>query len=209
MRRVVILAAFIFVSLVYMMPIVITAPTFTQVSSGIEYQEQAQLAQEPQVVLTEHGSKTYLGGNQWRYRSSIGERNTWDGEEYVPYIWNPDLRSVEYAGLTMEFYDWYIVLRNSTHTLIDDARWQLYYQNKQGQWRMLDLYSHSWLPAIINEENMTFGQSYTDGSNSMNITYLFRNCDEVKISAELLLEDDMTIQLRWQTTGILEAPEFV
>ena len=166
-------------------------------------------ASEGNMVWNEHGSTIDWGNGSFTYTTSIGESNIWNGSAYVPYIWNDASKVVSYAGATMEFYDWYIVLKNATHTLVDDGRWQVEYKDKQDNWRFLDLWSHSWLPTIQNESNMTFGQSYTDGSSKMNVTYTFRNNDEVKIAIDFVPQNAGTYRFVWQTTGIMSTPTFI
>jgi hypothetical protein len=56
---------------------------------------------------------------------------------------------------------------------------------------------------------MTFGQHYTDGSTVMNVTYVFKNADSVKINVTLVPEVEHRYRLRWQLTGMQNSPTFI
>ena len=156
------------------------------------------------------GTTEYLGEGVYRYTTRVGEQNTWNGSEYIPYLWNAIENEVTYAGHTLEFYDWYTVLKNDTVTVIDDIRWvcQYWYQ-PQTEWRTLDLYDHYYLEPILNENNMSYGYRMTDGSSTMNVTYTFRNCDEVKIRIDFYAVTTYRYRFAWQLTGMSQAPYFL
>jgi hypothetical protein len=160
-------------------------------------------------TLVETGSILNNGDGTYTFTGRIGETNIWNGESYVPYIWNEAIREVAYAGYTMTFYDWYTVLANETHTLVDDARWVIEYENTQGQWREVDLWDHYFLTPVLNEYDMTFGQRYTDGSSEMMVYYTFRNCDEVKIRVDFTASMNATYRVIWKNTGLMTNPEFI
>ncbi|MFQ5884860.1 MAG: hypothetical protein ACE5IO_07145, partial [Thermoplasmata archaeon] len=61
---------------------------------------------------TKHGKMVDNGDGTKTYTTSLGQLNTWTGSEFVPYIWDDTNRIVYYANITMEFYDWYVVLKN-------------------------------------------------------------------------------------------------
>ena len=161
----------------------------------------------------EHGTTINNHNGSYTYSARLGETNIWNGTAYTPYIWNESLREVYYfQNHTIEFYDWFIRITNSTHTLVDDARWQVNYWSETGggRWSFLDLYSHSWLEPIFNEENMTFGQHYEDGTgNWLNMKYTIANWDILKITAELHVVEANQYQLVWQLTGIQGEPTIV
>jgi len=159
----------------------------------------------------EHGTTTNHYYGNFTYSARLGETNIWNGTGYTPYIWNEVAREIRYfENHTIEFYDWYVRVTNDTHTLVDDARWQVYYwAEQQEKWNFLDLYSHSWLEPVFNEENMTFGQHYEDGTgNWLNMKYTISNWDIMKITAELHVTTTRQYRLVWQLTGLQGEPEF-
>ena len=163
------------------------------------------------VRYEEHGTTVNNHNGSYTYSARIGETNIWNGTAYTPYIWNESLREIYYfQNHTVEFYDWFIRVTNATHTLVDDARWQVHYWSELGggRWNFLDLYSHSWLEPVFNEESMTFGQHYEDGTgNWLDIEYMISNWDIMKVTAKLHVVETNQYQLTWQLTGIQGEPE--
>ena len=87
--------------LVFSMPVVNISSSIEQITQQPE--ELFSMAEEPEtgaVEFTEHGSKTYLGANKWRYRSSVGETNTWNGSHYLRYDYDLENKQVSIGRLT-------------------------------------------------------------------------------------------------------------
>ena len=93
---------------------------------------------------SENGYHEYLGEEKYRYSTQLGMSNIYDGNQFVPFLWFPENQTIRYQSFSIQFFDWYTIYMNSTHTLIDDMRWQIEYWTGQagGRWNFLDLYNH-------------------------------------------------------------------
>jgi len=153
-----------------------------------------------ETVLLERGHKTFLGGDSWSYSTTLGEYNTFDGLEYVRYLYDDLTHNATFAGHSLVLYDWYATFSNSTQILIDDMRWIVQY-DKSGKWTELDLWDHSFLPAIQGS-NLQFGQRFTDGGSILDVWYIIRNNDNIKILLNFTAEIQRLYRFQWQLTGV-------
>jgi len=174
--------------------------------------EQNILSDEPQIGdlnRTQFGTTKYLGGGMYSYSTELGMKNTLSGDEWVSYVYDNVSNAVTFAGHTLTLTDWYAVFENATHVLIEDMRWTVEYWQTQagGRWGELDLWDHSFLPAIQGDKYLIFGQHYTDGSSFLNVTYKITNNDEVKVALDFIPSEAHEYRVVWDSTGILTDPD--
>ena len=156
-----------------------------------------------QKTLLEHGTTTSLGNGLYSYSTVIGERNTFNGSEYVRYLYDDVNHNATFAGHSLTLYDWYAVFANQTQILIDDMRFIVQYWQTQGggRWGELDLFDHSFLPAVQGT-NLRFGQRYTDGGSILDVWYIVTNNDNIKILLNFTAELTRLYRFQWQITGV-------
>ena len=156
-----------------------------------------------QKTLLEHGTTTSLGNGLYSYSTVIGERNTFNGSEYVRYLYDDVNHNATFAGHSLTLYDWYAVFANQTQILIDDMRFIVQYWQTQGggRWGELDLFDHSFLPAMQGT-NLRFGQRYTDGGSILDVWYIVTNNDNIKILLNFTAELTRLYRFQWQITGV-------
>ena len=144
-----------------------------------------------------------LGGNRYRFHSTLGMQNIRNGSEYYPYLWFENNKTVKYQEFSLQFFDWYVVYRNNSQVLMDDMRFQIEYWSTQagGRWNFLDLYNRFWYDPIINEESIILIQGYNDVLNSMNISYKCSNMG-VKVDIDYISGEERILRFIWQLTGI-------
>jgi hypothetical protein len=145
----------------------------------------------------------YLGANRYHFSTKIGMENIYDGEKFVPFIWFENNKTVKYQDFSLQFFDWYTVYSNTTHTLIDDLRWQVEYWTTQagGRWNSLDLYNHQFFPVEYVGSNIKITQSYNDTLNVMNISYICGNLG-VKVEINYYSGEERVIRFAWALSGI-------
>lgn len=160
-------------------------------------------------IILEHGTKTYLGSNIWSYSTFLGESNTWNGSHYASYLYDELTHSVNFADHRLSLYDWYAVFENMTDILIDDMRFIVQYWQTQagGRWAELDLYAHSFLTAIEENNMLRFGQRFTDYGSTLDIWYIITNNDNIKILLNFTAEIERLYRFQWQLTGIDGQPQ--
>ena len=195
-RRCFFLIVFIFLYIVptnlspYDMPL--TIPTEQNLLSDFEVGE---------TVLLERGHKTFLGGSTWSYSTTLGEYNTFDGLEYVKYLYDDLTHNATFAGHSLVLYDWYATFSNSTQVLVNDMRWEIQHV-VNSKWRVLDLYEHSFLEAVESSNSLRFGQRFTDYGSTLDVWYIIRNNDNIKILLNFTAENTETYRFVWQFTGV-------
>jgi len=78
-----------------------------------------------------------------------------------------------------------------------------YWQTQAGgRWGELDLWDHSFLPAIEEANTLTFGQRHTDGASTLDIWYIIKNYDQIKILLNFTVDTTRDYRFVWQLTGI-------
>jgi len=202
MRRIVILAAVVFVSLVYMTPLVATVP-FTQ-ASHIEIQERSQLAQESEVIiLTEHGSKTYLGGNQWRYRSSVGEANAWNGTHYIRYVYDLENKQVTIGKITFRHGPNGIISVVLGEHIFSEIHWYAQYYNNE-LWNNFTFDNYEYLGVIKTNDKVTVNQRWWSANGELNVSYTYSFWNELKMRAKAtnLNVQAFPVRILWAMTKI-------
>jgi len=83
------------------------------------------ISDDPYTQRGEYGTTEYLGDNIYRYVSAIGERNVFDGENWIPYNFDPS--KIDFSGYTLEFYAQYSTSQRISTTIVDDIRWEVEY----------------------------------------------------------------------------------
>jgi len=147
----------------------------------------------------EHGRLSYLGAGVYSYSTSLGERNTWDGDSWEPYIVSGN--SVYFAGMTLNVYDWYTTLDQDSLEIVDDMRWEVQ-QNVNDKWRVLDLWEQSVLSPVQTQEKVSIGNSMTDGFSFANVTYHITNCDMMKVRVDFIPYETGEYRFIWSMAGI-------
>ncbi len=169
--------------------------------------EQNILSDEPMIgsrSLLERGSSVYLGNGQYQYDAVLGEYNTWNGLEYVRYLYDDITHNATFAGHSIVLYDWYATFSDTAQTLVDDMRFIVQYWREQGggSWRELDLYDHSFLPAVETENTLKFGQSFTDYTATLDVFYYIHNSDQIKILLNFTTDTTRLYRFVWMFTGV-------
>jgi len=141
----------------------------------------------------------------------LGEYNTFNGSHYVPYVYTANNHSVRYAGHVLTLYDWYTVLSNETDVLVEDMRWIVQYWQEQagGRWAELDLWEHSFLTPVFSGTLMKLGQRFSDGSASLDVWYIVRNCDQMKVLLNFTAGVTNEYHFVWQLTGVEGTPTYL
>jgi len=161
-------------------------------------------------LLTESGTLVSLGNGRYTYSTSIGEKNTYSDGIYQRYLYDELSHSVQFANHRLSLYDWYAIFENESQVLVDDMRWSVEYWDEQGggQWRVLDLWSPSYLPAREGT-TLNFGQRYTDMESSLDVWYIVKNRDYVKMTLNLTPYVAGIYRFVWQLTGVDGSPTYL
>jgi len=148
------------------------------------------------------GRKVYKG------RGGNGEKNVdLGGGDFAPYVWDEPSQSIRYGGLSCEFYPaGYQVVREygSSETLIDEQKFSVQYFREQGsKWIDLDLHQIGLTVDDTNEDYCIVTRNLSDGlGNTLNIDFLFRPREKVRLTFRLHVVDADQYRIRFQNTGI-------
>lgn len=159
------------------------------------------------VVYTQHGSKTYLGNDRWLYRSSIGKKNTWNGAEWVRWIYDPDDKSVKVGNLTISHNpDGALTLTGDSGIIVGRLAWYSQYYNG-AQWNNVSLDNYAWRGFSVNETHAFAYQQFWGNTGELNITYIYSNQQEFKIIVDVTNKAAQAapIRLIWGASQIKEA----
>lgn len=163
------------------------------------------------VVFTEHGFKEYLGDGVWRYRSSVGETNTWNGSHYVKYVYDPDNKQVSIGKLTFTHGPNGVisVSHSETGSMIGALRWYAqYYLNDL--WNNFTFDNYEYLGATQTEENASVFQRWYSTNGELNVSYTYSNWNELKMRAKAtnLAAQSVPVRVLWALTDIRINPEY-
>lgn len=170
-------------------------------------QEDFALAEVGSVVYTKHGSKTHLGGNHWSYSSSIGEKNTWNGSDWVRWIYNSADKSVRVGNLTIGHNpNGALTITGDSGITVGRLAWYSQWYNGV-EWNNITLDNYAWRGFSVNDTHAFAYQQFWGNTGELNITYIYSNSQEFKIIVDVTNDAAQSVPVRliWGASQIKDA----
>lgn len=157
---------------------------------------------------TERGVNEYLGDGTWKYTSSIGETNTWNGTHWVRYIYNYAGRWAKIGKLKFTHGENGVISveHESGGFMIDKLKWYAQYY-WGGAWRNFTFDNYQYVGASKTSDNVSITQRWWSTNGELNVTYTYTFWHELKIRAKATNWATQTIPVRiiWAALGIKSA----
>lgn len=180
--------------------IIVTQPSIEKdfISSDIE---------TGSIVYTEHGSKTYLGNDRWRYRTAIGEANTWNGTHWVRWIYNQAAKSVKVGNLTISHnLNGALTITGDSGITVGRLAWYSQWYNGV-QWNNITLDNYAWRGFSVNDTHAHAYQQFWGSTGELNVTYIYSPKQEFKILVDITNNAAQSVPVRiiWGASQIKNA----
>lgn len=146
------------------------------------------------------------------YRQEIfgGPIHTWDGENWVPWIFRDlvDRYEVQHSQVSIQFFDFYSVIwdENLETVKIWNERWVVEYLNKQNKWTDSSFWGIT-RSYEMDENELRLIRTGLSVIGSRREIYTFRQGSPVKIRIEQTCDSAQTIRFSWRPSGIVATTE--
>ncbi|MHA2200918.1 MAG: DUF2341 domain-containing protein, partial [Candidatus Thorarchaeota archaeon] len=156
------------------------------------------------IEYTENGVITHNEDGTHSFTYQLGEQNTWNGTNWVRYVYNPLSKYVKIGNTTIYHNaGGELSLETDSGLHIDGLRWyvQAYYNE---QWNNITLDNYQFVGFTKTADNISAVQRFWSSQGEMNVTITYTRFHAFKIRVDVTNWADQAVPIRpvWVARGI-------
>ncbi|MHA2067106.1 MAG: DUF2341 domain-containing protein, partial [Candidatus Thorarchaeota archaeon] len=177
--------------------------------TSIEPPAEESAPQAPNVTYSEHGKTIEIAEGSFQYETTIGEQNTWNGTDWVRYIYDPVQKWVKIGNMTIYHNEGgFLSLEGDDGTQVGKLKWyvQAYYG---GQWNNISLPNYQFVGFTKTADNVSIHQRFWGSQGEMNLTITYNYNNAFKILVDITNWGAQAIPVRaiWAAQQVTGLPE--
>jgi len=149
-----------------------------------------------ETIPSEFGYNTYLGEGQYSYSTIMGERNIFNGTDWVPWIYSQANKSLRIGEVTLtHLSDGALKVEGESGIIIGRLSWYTQYY-LGGTWHNVTLDNYAFRGIEFTENTVTAKQQFWSNTGELNVTYLYTKNSEFKITVDVTNNAAIAVPIR-------------